>query len=73
MINSGASHTFVAKSMVKSHKWLLASIEQMFIHLSTGSEIVLDSIYIVPIVLCNIGGHAIPQYANCQIIKNLII
>ena len=57
--------------MVKSHYWLVDYIEPMFICLAIGGEVVSDLMYTVPIVFCDIGGHAIKQYVPCQIIKNL--
>ena len=47
------------------------SIEPIYIHLATGSEVVLDSLCTVPIVFCDIGGHGITQYVLCRIIKYL--
>ena len=47
------------------------SIETVYIHLATGSEVVSDSMCIVPIVFCDIGGHAITQHVPCWLIKNL--
>ena len=35
------------------------NIEPMSIRLATGSKVVLDLLYIVPIVFCGVGGHAI--------------
>ena len=49
-MDSGASYSFVAESVVKPHKWLGDSTEHMSIHLATGSEVVLDSMCTVPIV-----------------------
>ena len=45
------------------------NIELMFISLATGSEVVPDSMHTVPIMLCDVGGHAITQHMPCQIIK----
>ena len=69
MIDSGASHTFVAESVVESHSWLVASIEPKSSLLATGSEIVSDLICTVPIVFCDIGGHAVTQHITCYIMK----
>ena len=45
--------------------------EPMFICLATGSEVVLDLLYIVPIVFYDVGGHAITQHLTCCILKQL--
>ena len=71
MIDSGASFSFVALFVVKSHEWLVDIIELMSIHLATGIEIFLDSMYSVPLVFCDISGHTITQYLPCQIIEYL--
>ena len=71
MIDSGASHYFIAKPMVKSHKRLLDSIEPMSIRLATSSEVVLDLMCTVLIVFCDISGHAITQHMPCWIVKSL--
>ena len=49
-INSSACHSFVAKYVGKSHSCTVAITEPMFIHLATGSKVVLDLMYTVPIV-----------------------
>ena len=49
----------------------MESIELMSIYLETGNEVVLDLLYTVPIVLCDVGGHAITQHITRWIIKNL--
>ena len=71
MIDSGASHSFIAESVVKSHLWLVDSIELMSIRLATSSEVVLDLMYTVLLVFCDVGGHAITQYMPCWIKENL--
>ena len=46
------------------------SIEPISICLATGSEVVLDLMCTVPIVFCDVVGHAITNiYVPCQIIK----
>ena len=62
MWDCGKSYSFVTKSMLKSNKWLMDSTELISIHLTTGSEVVLDSICTVPIVFCDSSGHAISYH-----------
>ena len=50
MIDSEASHSFVAKPMVKSQLWLVHITEPMCICVATRSEVVLDWMCTVPIV-----------------------
>ena len=38
------------------------NIELMSIHLDIDSKVVLDSMFTVPIVFCNVGGHAVTQH-----------
>ena len=47
------------------------STEPMSICLATGNKLVLDLICTIPIVFCDIVGHAITQYMPCRIIKSL--
>ena len=59
MLDSGASHSLIAESVVKLHKWFVDNTEPIYIHLDIGSKVVSDSIYYVPIVFCDVGGHVI--------------
>ena len=47
LMDSGASHSFVAKYMVNSHQWLMAGTKPMPIHLATGNKafFVFDEYY----------------------------
>ena len=47
------------------------SIEPISICLATGSEVISDSMCTIPMIFCDVGGHAIKQHGPCQIIKNL--
>ena len=47
------------------------SIEPMYIRLTTSSEIVLDSMLMFLIVICDIVGHASTQHVPCWIVNNL--
>ena len=43
----------------------------MSICLATSNEAVLDLMFTVPIVFCDISGHAITQHMPCCIVNNL--
>ena len=49
------------------------SIELISICLATGSEVVSDLMFTVPIVFYDIGGHAITQHITCPIMTKLIL
>ena len=49
----------------------MESIELISIRLATGSEVISDSMYNIPTIFCDVGGHAIKQQVPCQIIENL--
>ena len=42
---SGASHSFVTKSMAKLHKWLVDSTKPMSFSLAKGSSFAFDQMY----------------------------
>ena len=67
VIDSGASHSFATESVVKSHYWLMDSIEQISIHLAAGSKVVSDLMCTIPIVLCDISGHVLTQYYSFRL------
>ena len=43
----------------------------MSIHLTTSSEVVLDSMCTVPILFCDVSGNVTTEYITCQIMKSL--
>ena len=45
----------------------------MSIHLATGCESVLDLMYTVLTVVCDVFGHAITQHVTYQIMKTYLI
>ena len=47
------------------------STETTSIRLARGSEVVLDSMCTVSLVLCDVGGHEIIQNVTCWIMKDL--
>ena len=72
MINNGASHSFVADSVVELHKWFLGSIKLISICLDKGSEVILD-LYTILVVFYDVSRHVITQHVTCQIMKELIL
>ena len=71
MLDSGASHSFITESVVKSYKLLVDSTKTMSIYLAMGSKVILDSIYTVSIVFCDATIHSITQHVTHQVIKKL--
>ena len=59
MINNGASYSFIAESVVKSHWWLMDYTGPMSIFLATRSEVVSNSLCNAFIVFCDVIKHAI--------------
>ena len=46
----------------------MSNTELMSISLATGGEVVLDLMYTVPIVFCDVSGHAIIYHITNKII-----
>ena len=68
MWDYGASHSSIAKSVVKSHHWIVNRTKSMPICLATGSKFVLTLMCSVPLVFCDDGGHTITKNVKCQVI-----
>ena len=44
----------------------MGSIEPMFIRLATGSDVISDSIYSVPLLFSDVSVHATNQHVTCR-------